>query len=372
MSRLENIVRPFKRIKAFIDRNQRFVPVISFFAGFTWDSATVNRIDQLADNLLMALYLFLLAVLIILMQYEEGGRLRSRLLRRYARLYPAAIQFLFGGLFSVYVLFYFRSASFTRSAVFLIILILLFIANEFLEKKMNNTYLIFSLYFFSAFSFFIFFIPVITGMMNTAIFLLGSILGFAVPAGVIWFLYKRSFFTSPKIFHRHLGLLASVMLILLCFYGLNLIPPVPLAMKSSGIYHHVSRNQQTDTYTLKYQKPAWYKFFTSDDQKFYYQQSDTVFCFTSVFAPARLTKKIAHKWQYYSEEREEWLVTDRNVYELNGGRDGGYRGYTYKKNMQPGEWRIDIITDDDLILGRLKLRVIALEDSTREFITVEK
>ena len=162
------------------------------------------------------------------------------------------------------------------------------------------------------------------------------------------------------------------MLILLCFYGLNLIPPVPLAMKSSGIYHHVSRNQQTDTYTLKYQKPAWYKFFTSDDQKFYYQPSDTVFCFTSVFAPARLNKKIAHKWQYYSEERKEWLVTDRNVYELNGGRDGGYRGYTYKKNMQPGEWRIDIITEDDLILGRLKLRVIALEDSTREFIAVEK
>ena len=364
--------KQYTHIKSFVDRNQRFVPVFSFFAGFAWDSATVNRIDQLADNIFLALYLVLLAVLIILVQYEQNGRLSAPWLARYAQWYPAAIQFLFGGLFSVYVLFYFRSASFTRSAVFLIILVLIFIANEFLEKKLNNTYLTFGLYFFASFSFFIFFIPVITGIMNTVIFILGSILGIAVPGGVIWFLHKRAFFASQKIFYRHLWLLAAVWMTLLSFYWLNLIPPVPLAMKFSGIYHHASRNQQTDTYTLKYQKPAWYKFFTSDDKRFYYQPSDTVFCFTSVFAPASLTKKIAHKWQYYSEQREEWLVTDRSVYQLSGGRDGGYRGYTFKKNMQEGEWRIDIVTDEDLILGRLKMRVIASEDSTREFIIIEK
>ena len=91
-----------------------------------------------------------------------------------------------------------------------------------------------------------------------------------------------------------------------------------------------------------------------------------------VFTPTRLTKRIAHEWQYYSEERGEWLVTDRTLYGLTGGRDGGYRGYTFKKNLQIGQWRVDIITEDNLILGRIKFKVVPNENPDRKFEILEK
>ena len=44
-------------------------------------------------------------------------------------------------------------------------------------------------------------------------------------------------------------------------------------------------------------------------------------------------------------------------YPINGGRDGGYRGYTIKSNPGPGEWRVDISTADGHLLGRVRFSV---------------
>jgi hypothetical protein len=358
--------------KAFVQKHQRFIPVIAFISGFTWDNVTITRIDALSDNMIIFLYLVLLGLLIIVSQFHNQDRLKSKLLIKYSHWFPAGMQFFMGGLFSVYVVFYFKSASFTKASLFLIILVILFIANEFLEKKLNNTYLLFSLYFLAAFSFFIFFIPMITGVMNAFTFILGSLCGLALPVLIIYFLYKKKIFTSFGLFRRHLQLIIGIFLFLNLFYWFNWIPPVPLAMKYTGIYHHASKNQAENIYTLKYEKPNWYQFFTDDDSDFYYQQGDSAFCFASVFAPTRLTEKIAHKWQYYSEQKDEWLTTDNTVYQLTGGRDGGYRGYTFKKNVQTGRWRIDIITEDDLILGRIYFKVMPRENPDREFVIIEK
>jgi hypothetical protein len=358
--------------KAFVQKHQRFIPVIAFFSGFTWDNITITRIDALSDNMIIFLYLIALGVLIILSQFHDQNRLNNQFLVKYSHWFPAGMQFFMGGLFSVYVVFYFKSASFTKASLFLIILVILFIANEFLEKKLSNTYLLFSLYFLAAFSFFIFFIPMITGVMNTFTFVLGGLCGLALPVIIMYFLYKKKINFSLVLYRRHLQLIIGLFLFLNLLYWFNLIPPVPLAMKYVGIYHHASKNHTENVYTLKYEKPEWYHFFTDDDSDFYYQVGDSAFCFASVFAPTSLTERIAHQWQYYSEQSDEWLTTDNMIYQLTGGRDGGYRGYTFKKNLQTGRWRIDIITEDNLILGRINFKVMANENPDREFLQIEK
>jgi hypothetical protein len=358
--------------RAFVQKHQRFIPIISFFAGFTWDSVTITRIDAVSDNLIIGLYLIFLGILIVLTLRSEQNRLEKPLLIKYSHLYPTGIQFFLGGLFSAYVVFYFKSASFTKTAIFLGLLILLLVANEFLKNKLTNTFLLISLYFLAAFSFFIFFIPVITGYMNTLTFIAGSLAGLMPPFFILSYLYRTNLISSKKQYQKHLGLVGGIFIIMIFFYLLNLIPPVPLAMKYAGVYHHVSKNDSTNIYVLKHEKSAWYQFFKNDDSDFHYQESDTVFCFASVFAPTCLTKGIAHEWQYYSEIRNEWIVTDRTVYRLTGGRDGGYRGYTFKKNIEMGEWRVDIITDDDQILGRIKFEIIPANEKILEFETLEK
>lgn len=368
----ENFKEKILGSRAFIQKHERLIPVISFFAGFTWDSITITRIDEVSDNLIIGIYLILLGLLIILTLKSEQNRLEKPLMIKYSHWYPNGIQFFLGGLFSAYVVFYFKSASFTKTAIFLGLLIILLIGNEFLKSKLTNTYLLFSLYFLAAFSFFIFFIPVITGFMNIFTFIAGSIAGLMLPIFVLYYLYRKDLLSSKINYQKHLGLIGGIYLILVVFHLLNLIPPVPLAMKYGGIYHHVSKNDSTNTYTLKYEKPKWYQFFKNDDSVFQYQENDTVFCFASVFAPTRLTKQIAHQWQFFSEARDEWIITDRTVYRLTGGRDGGYRGYTFKKNVEMGEWRVDIVTDEDQILGRINFDIIPSKEIILKFETLEK
>ena len=372
MTVIDNFKDKLHHSRAFVQKHQRFIPLVSFFAGFTWDSLTITRIDEVSDNLIIGLYLFLLGILIILTLKSEQNRLESSLLIKYSDWFPNGIQFFLGGLFSAYVVFYFKSASFTKTSIFLGLLILLLIGNEFLKNKLINTYLLLSLYFLAAFSFFIFFIPVITGYMNIFTFIAGSLAGLLLPFLILFYLYRRNLISSKRNYQKHLGLIAGIYMLVVFFHLLNLIPPVPLAMKDAGIYHHASKNDSTNTYILKHEKPLWYQFFKHDDSVFHYQENDTVFCFASVFAPTRLTKQIAHEWQFFSEARDEWIVTDRTVYRLTGGRDGGYRGYTFKKNIEMGDWRIDIITDDDQILGRINFEILTSKKIILDFETIEK
>jgi len=368
----DNIKDKIYDSRAFVQRHQRLIPVFSFFAGFTWDSITITRIDAVSDNLIIGLYLILLGYLIILTLYSEQKRLEKPLWIKYSHWYPTGIQFFLGGLFSAYVVFYFKSASFTKTAIFLGLLILLLVANEFLKNKLTNTYLLISLYFLATFSFFIFFIPVITGFMNIFTFIVASLVGLVPPIFILFYLYRKNLISSKKHYQKHLGLVSGIFILMMLFHWLNLIPPVPLAMKYAGIYHHASKNDMENNYILKYESPAWYQFYKNDDSEFHYQEGDSVFCFASVFAPTRLTKKIAHEWSYYSERKDEWVVTDRTTYRLTGGRDGGYRGYTFKKNVEMGEWRIDIVTDEDQILGRIKFTIKPAKDEIVEFTIIEK
>jgi len=45
------------------------------------------------------------------------------------------------------------------------------------------------------------------------------------------------------------------------------------------------------------------------------------------------------------------------TFPINGGRDGGYRGYTIKHNPEPGDWRVDINTSEGHLIGRITFKV---------------
>ena len=226
-----------------------FLPIVFFFGGVTWDTITLTRIDRLLDNVLLLLYLCVLGVLIVmhgrayLKPAEEGrpagfGRM-GRFVARVQPYYPMAIQFLFGSLFSAYTIFYSQSASFTTTAVFFAVLVLLLVGNEFLRDRLSNLALLLTLYALVTFSFLTFFLPVVTGWMNTVVFLLGVALTIAVTLRIAHLIYRN----APQ---RHVekkwthGTVLGVISILVIFYFLNWIPPVPLSLKFAGFYHTIA------------------------------------------------------------------------------------------------------------------------------------
>ena len=364
MQKLQNFPVVKKSIE-FYNHYQKYTPVIFFFGGFTWDSATLTRIDRLSDNFILLAYLFLLGLLIFLVNLLEQNKIRNSRIIKYKDWYPLGIQFFLGGLFSSYVVFYFQSASFTKTFLFLGILILLLIANEFLEKRLTNLYLQSSLYFLSSFSFFIFFIPVVIRKMTTLTFIMGGILSLLITIGLIFFILKKTDQTNLLKFWKVASLVVVLYILLNIFYAQNWIPPVPLSLKEGAIYHHVSR--QSDFYKLGFQKPKWYQFWKNSDDPFYYSEGDTVYCFTAIFAPTELQKNVYHVWQKYYTNRDEWVLTDRLGFEITGGRKGGYRGYSYKRNISPGKWRVDLVTEENLIIGRINFTINTSSNITREF-----
>lgn len=340
---------------SYYSKYGRFAPIVFFFGGFAWDNLTLTRIDRVSDNLILFAYLSLLGGLIVLVNLIESGNVRKPFLLRFYDWYPLGIQFLFGGLLSSYVVFYFKSASLSKTAIFVVILAILLVANEFLENRLKNLYLQISLYFFVSFSFFIFAVPVAVKKMSTFTFVSGGILSLLASLGLLFFIFKKSGFVNRQIFVRASVLTGILFVLLNLFYWQNWIPPVPLSLKEGAIYHQVVR--QGDFYRLKFEKPHWYQCWRNSDDPFRYAEGDTVFCFTAVFAPTMLKKDIFHVWQKYSPVEGEWLQTDRLSHEVTGGRQGGYRGYTYKRNISPGKWRVDVVTEENLILGTIKFEI---------------
>lgn len=354
--------------KSWFEKYKKFFPVLSFFGGFMWDSATLRRIDQLLDNMILLLYLLLLGFFILVINLVQQKRWQRPFWTRYQEWYPEIIQFLLGSLFSAYVVYYFKSASMTKTAIFFLLLVVLLIANEFLKDRLTNLYLQLVLFFFCAFSFFTFFLPVVFHRMNVWLFLLSGLASLALTALLFFILYKTKGFADFRVLRQAGQWTLGLYLFLNLAYFFNWIPPVPLSLKYAGIFHRVKH--VGDDYWLTFRKPKWYQFWKNSDQPFRYAPGDTAYCFASIFAPARLQKRVYQKWQFYSPKSGEYEVRTRAGYDLYGGRDAGYRGYTYKRSIEPGLWRIDLETEDGRLLGRLKFRIIAVQDTlAAEWIT---
>ena len=347
------------RFKVLYEKNKRFQPLVAFLAGFTWDSFTLTRIDLFLDNVILFSYLLLAGILIFFINMIEHQVIKSALILKYRDWYPNLIQFMFGGLFSGYVVYYFQSASFGKNWLFLTLLFFLFISNEFIKDRLNNLKLQFVFYYIALFSFFIFYLPVLLKTINAFVFILSGLVSSAIIVGILYLLYKK----IPQLkdpLKNLVIILGVIFLIINLFYFTNIIPPVPLSLKDAGIYHDIER--QNNKYILRFEKAAWYNPFKNSEDTFQYAPGDTVFCFASVFAPTDLDTKIYHNWQFYNEFAGEWQRSDRMNYKISGGRDGGYRGYTFKRNVAAGLWRVDVETEREQLLGRISFEIILVNN----------
>lgn len=360
--------RFFQQSSRLFHQYKRFLPVASFVAGFSWDSFTLTRIDLWSDNLILLSYLLLLGLLITIVNFVQEQVITRPFILKWQNIYPLAIQFFLGGLFSSFVVFYFKSSALSKNWIFLVLLLLILVGNEFIENRLANIKLQFSLFFLATFSFLIFFLPVLLKAMNRLTFIASGLLSLSLVMGLLYFIFRKSKNKSRSELRHTILIISFLFLLINVFYFLNWIPPVPLALKEGGIYHHVSRSD--DGYVLKFEKGSWYHFWKNSNDVYHYQQGDTVFCFAAVFAPTKLNKNIFHHWQVYDDQQRVWNSTDRLGYRIYGGRDGGYRGFTYKRNIQQGKWRVNVETEEGQLLGRISFSLLMSSDPRKSLKTI--
>jgi len=350
------------RLRAYLKINQKYLPVIFFMTGFIWDTLTLGRIDRLYDRMILSTYMISLSICLYLYNVADDGKWKGTFFENYEKYLPLAIQFFLGGLCSAYVIYFSRSVSLTKTFSFFIILVVLLFANELLKKRISNKYLQFSAYFFMNFTFFTFFIPVLIKQMGTTIFIVSGIISLTTTVLLITFIYAVSPSTRVEISKsKMLGLIAGIYLMINSFYYFNLIPPVPLALDTGIVAHQVEK--VNGDYEVTFQKEVWYKFWRDNNLTYIQIPNTNVYVFTSIFAPTALKKSVAHHWQWKNLETGVWETADRIGYQITGGRDQGFRGFTFKSNIRVGQWKVEAITEEGHVIGIVRFDVVMGENS---------
>ena len=346
-------------IESLIHKYERFIAPFTFVAGFVFDTLTLKRVDLLFDHLVILANLILAGLAIIVLNLYEAGRFRFRAVVFLIPFAPVLMQFAFGGLFSAFVIFYTKSAALGKSWIFLLTLIMLLVGNEKFRKKYERFVFQLSLFFIAVFSYSIFALPIFFKKMGDGIFLLSGLASVILVALFVLFLFR---FVSYPI-KRNLRVLAlSIGGIYAAFnflYFLNIIPPAPLSLKESGIYHSIERDN--GGYIMSFEPALWYLFFDETSRIYHWREGEPVYYFSSVFAPTDFAVPIMHRWSFYDDIQKGWVKKESIRFAITGGRDGGYRGYSFKTAILPGKWRVEVMTDDGRVLGREVFHVVRKE-----------
>ena len=345
----------------FLKRHKKYAPIFFFIGGFIFDTLTLGRVDRLYDLTVLCSHMTLLTVTIYLFNRADDGVWKGTWLERFEAYFPLFIQFFFGALSSAYVVYFSRSVSLSKTVSFFIILVVLLFANEFLKKRISNKYLQFGVYSFINFTYCTFMIPVFLRDMSTTIFIISGLVSLGITLTLMIVTYKASPSTRAEIsLHRLFAMVAVIYMSLNSFYYFKLIPPVPLALDTGMVAHNVEVKE--GRYHVTYEPHSWYVFWRNHRINFVLHPDDPVYVFSSIFAPTSLEKKVYHRWKWWNEKTELWQIVEDIGFDIIGGRDGGFRGYTFKRNVWPGTWKVEVITEEELVLGVIDFELEITED----------
>jgi hypothetical protein len=331
---------------------ERYMVSGSLLVGFCFDLIIADRPDNPLNNTLLLLYLFIAGAIIIALNIHRS--------RRQLEEHPTdpallllALQFLFGNLSSNLLVLYGRSGTLAGSAIFLGLFLLMLVGNEFLKTRYGQLRFNIAIYYTLVLSYLILAVPTfILHGIGVGVFLASGVASLVFIGAFLWAVYALIF--RGKYRKRHLfevgmyviGIFSAFNI----FYFLNIIPPVPLALREIGIYHSVERTSAGE-YIGRYEKPAWFAFWRSTSPTYHLVSGQPGYCFSSVFAPRNLSAPIVHSWEFYNEKTKKWQVMSRITFAISGGRDGGYRGFT-TKTLSEGKWRCDVETEGGQLIGR--------------------
>lgn len=322
-------------------RVRPWVPAAFFLGGFVWDALTLGRRIKPVD--LFILFGYLAGATLILVALGRQWTFPG------SRYLNAVLQFFFGGMFSALFIFYFLSSSGLGGYLFVLGLAALLIGNEFLESRYGELTLSWTLYTVSAIMFLNFALAHLFRSISTFWFYLGTLLAVLLVLAMRSISKAGTASVLPSIGAASLAIVLHVV---------NVIPPVPLVKKEMFVAHEVRRSE--GAYVARVE-PAGWRFWNRAASTFHRTEGQRVYCFTSVFVPPGISTTIRHRWERWDGETGAWVDAGLVPFRISGGREGGYRGYTYKSDVPAGEWRVTAESEGGAAIGIVEFSVVAGE-----------
>lgn len=394
----------------YFETHELKLSIAFFLGGFVFDVMTLSEIDDPLTILQQLFYLFIVGGIIYAEFVREAvpGAFRfPKWLEKVWDFRSFIMHFLLGSLFSIYSLFFLKSASIFSSVVFVGLLMGVMVANELKTVQGSGLDIKISLFVICLFCFFSLLVPVLLGHVGMIPFLISFALTIASVSLIYKGLHKK--ITSAEL-HKRLtipGIATATLFLLLYFVGW--IPPVPLAAVKMGVYHRIekarnayavveerpfwnflvprsyfirsiensegatatlgeglTREPINDKYVLYHEKP-WWRFWKNGDQHFVARAGDKIHFFVAIFSPGGFNDSIFVRWQFHDAKRG-WQGSDRIPVSITGGRKEGFRGFTTKANFDygDGDWRISVETNDGREIGRMYFDVVKDESALEE------
>lgn len=354
----------FNFVRTRLSDLKPWLPVLAFFAGFLWDALTIGKAVVPLDLWLLAGYLAGAAGILWWLGHRRHREMRaeenpppelapaigsppSSLSPWLERAPYLLLQFLFGGLFSALFILYFQSSSHLSALFWSLGLGGLLVANEFLDNKYNRFTLTWLLFGLCAMLLFNFILPFMAGSIGIIWFYLSTGAG----AGFTHWLRQKTPGCPGRIVPVWVlaGLLALA-------WPLDLIPPVPLVKRSIQVGKNLVH--EGSEFRLTMEKAPWWVFWRELSNEVHLGQGEKLYCVSAVFAPRGLRTRLNHRWQHYEPGRG-WQTAGLSSFSLSGGRSGGFRGYTFRKGLSEGAWRVAVETEDGRTVVIHNFRVVA-------------
>ena len=338
-------------------RYERHISLGAVFGGFTFDLFFVTGPDNVIDNLLLLGYLFLAAVIIVLLNVRSRAQM-DRASRTEPLVLLFVLQFCFGGLASNLLILYGKSGTFAGSALFIGLLVAFIFGNEFLKNRYAQLQFNVAVYYFLVLTYLTIALPTfVLHAIGAQAFLISGVVSLIVIgvflAAIFIFVFKRK---QPQRMWEVSAWVGVIFLLFNGLYFLNIIPPVPLGLKDIGMYHTLVR--QGSNYMATYEAPPWYVFWRTTSSTYTTVAGQNSYCFSAVYAPSALSASVVHRWEQYDAVAKEWQARSVVSFPINGGREGGYRGWSNKAELVAGKWRCNVETTRGQLIGRITFDVV--------------
>ena len=343
-------------VRDWYGKYERPISSVSLILGFVFDAVVLKRVDMFWENFWVIGHIVIVALCMILIHKiksiagDEADPMKVHF------WLVNITQFFFGGLLSVFLVFYFRSSDLSVSWLFILILGLAFWANESLKRQFVRMTFQVSLLFLSVFLASIFQVPIIIHQIGREAFIFSGLISLLVMSVFLFILEKVSKETFTKSKKSIFFSIAAIFIGMNILYFTNIIPPIPLSLKDYGIYHSIEKNDNGD-YVVSFENIGWRAYFKISDD-IHIIPGETVYAYSAIFSPTSLNIPIVHEWQYYDNVRNSWVSLSSVTLPLIGGREGGFRTYSGRSVLQAGKWRVNVLTQSGQVIGRLRFNVL--------------
>lgn len=333
---------------------QRLYPLAAFLGGFIWDALTIGQKVSVGAFWRLGAFLFGAALLVFWLARRDtlkkvappsGEGLRGSLPGLAWQAPYLLLQFFYGGIFSALFILYFKSSGHLGTWLMTAFLGILLVGNEFAGEHYGRRFtLTWALFALNAILLCNFALPHIVGSLDPR--------WFYVSTGTGVLLAHLMYRLAPGQPGRILPAW-GIAAVLLLAWNLDMIAPVPLVKRDIAVGHEPA--EASDRYALQVEKAPSWMFWRDQATTLHLAEDERLYGVSAVFAPKGVTAALEHRWEILAEGG--WRLVTRNEFQTTGGRERGFRGYSWVTNPQPGEWRFTVATQDGRTIGTLSVRV---------------